>query len=117
MQITITTLTDNPFSIEVGEDLELENFKALCEVETGIKPAVMAIIWNGRQLQDHKKTLKEYGITNGDIVLIQHTRSVNRQPQQPGASRTSISSGMLGFPSSFDFTFTLHILSIQSQSI
>lgn len=36
MRITVTTLADLTFSLEVPEDLELENFKAFCEVESGL---------------------------------------------------------------------------------
>lgn len=36
MRITVTTLSDLTFSLEVSEDLELENFKAFCEIESGV---------------------------------------------------------------------------------
>jgi DNA damage-inducible protein 1 len=36
MQVTVTTLTGEFFSLEVQEDLELENFKAFCEAESGV---------------------------------------------------------------------------------
>lgn len=36
MKITVTTLTEFTFQLEVPDDLELENFKAFCEIESGI---------------------------------------------------------------------------------
>ncbi|CAG5129960.1 unnamed protein product [Candidula unifasciata] len=84
MQITITTLSDQLFTIDVSEDLELENFKALCEVETGVPAIEMSIVWNGRPLHDDKLTLQQYGIRHGEIVLIQHLRGQLRQNHGAG---------------------------------
>lgn len=36
MQITVTTLAGDLFPIDVPEDLEVGDFKALCEAETAI---------------------------------------------------------------------------------
>ena len=88
MHLTITTLSDQLFNIEVSEELELDNFKALCEVETGVPAQEMAIVWNGRPLHDNKLSLKEYGIKNGDMVLIQQMRGPVQQSAgsgRPGA--------------------------------
>ena len=89
MQITITTLSDQLFNIEVSEELELDNFKALCEVETGVPAQEMAIVWNGRPLHDNKLSLKDYGIKNGDMVLIQQMRG----PSRPSNTRTTSAGG------------------------
>lgn len=99
MQLTITTLSDQLFTIEVGEDLELENFKALCQDETGVPAAEMSIVWNGRPLHDNKLTMKEYGITNGDMVLVQHLRGQGRQTNSTfGAGSSQTGEGGSGFP-------------------
>lgn len=90
MKLTITTLSDQLFNIEVSEELELENFKALCQEETGVPASEMSIVWNGRPLHDDKLTLKQYGINNGDMVLIQHLRG--QQGQQSSGSTSSRSS-------------------------
>ena len=74
MRLTLTTLTDAVYQLEVSADLELENFKALCEVESGIPAAEMSLLHNGRPLYDDKKPLKDYGIADGDILIIQHLR-------------------------------------------
>ncbi|KAI8796003.1 protein DDI1 2 isoform X1 [Biomphalaria glabrata] len=82
MQITITTLSDQLFTIDVSEDLELENFKALCQEETGVPAKEMSIVWNGRPLHDDKLTLKQYGIQNGEVVLVQHIRGQISHPSE-----------------------------------
>ena len=74
MCLTLTTLSDDVYQIEVSADLELENFKALCEVESGIPAAEMSLLHNGRPLYDDKKPLKDYGIADGDMLIIQHQR-------------------------------------------
>ncbi|KAK6175362.1 hypothetical protein SNE40_013842 [Patella caerulea] len=91
MQLTITTLTDQIFTLEVSEDLELENFKALCEFETGISSHEIAILWNGRPLQDNKKTLQQYGISNGEMLLLQQMRAGGGST---GGPRTTASSAL-----------------------
>ncbi|XP_026272299.1 protein DDI1 homolog 2 [Frankliniella occidentalis] len=72
MKVTVTTLSDDLFVLDVSEDLELENFKAFCEVETGFPAPEINIAFNGRPLLDDKKSLKEHGIQDGDIVVLQH---------------------------------------------
>ena len=72
MRLTLTTLTDAVYQLEVSADLELENFKALCEVESGIPASEIALLHNGRPLFDDKKPLKDYGIVDGDMLMIQH---------------------------------------------
>lgn len=54
----------------MAEDLELENFKVFCEVESGIPADRIYIAYNGQLLGDHKRTLKDYGIVEGDVVVI-----------------------------------------------
>ena len=109
MLVTVTTLSDEVFTIEVSEDLELENFKALCEFETGIPAREIAILWNGRPLHDGKTSLKAYGIRHNDILLLQHMRGVtglanptgSRSPNTSSAQRMSSS----GTGKNFFFTF------------
>ena len=71
MQVTVTTLMGDVFSLEVPEDLELENFKAFCEAESGVPAKEMVIMFNGAVLKDDKKPLKEYGVKNGDMIVME----------------------------------------------
>ncbi|KRT80529.1 Ubiquitin [Oryctes borbonicus] len=72
MKVTVTTLTDDIFVLDVSEDLELENFKAFCEVESGVPASESVFAFNGRPLMDNKKSLKDLGIKDGDVVILQH---------------------------------------------
>lgn len=75
MKITVTTLSDDIFVLDVSEDLELENFKAFCEVESGYPAPEIVIAHNGMPLLDDKKSLKDHGIRDGDVVILQHMLS------------------------------------------
>ncbi|KAK7093888.1 protein DDI1 homolog 2-like isoform X2 [Littorina saxatilis] len=89
MLLTVTTLSDYIFTLEVGEDLDLASFKGLCEIETGVPAQQIAILWNGRPLHDDKLTLKQYGINNGDMLLLQHIQGQAGQSQGGGGQARS----------------------------
>lgn len=98
MKITITTLTDFIFTLEVSEDLELENFKVFCEVESGFPAAETVVSFNGVILSDEKKSLKDYGIVDGDVVVLQHMLQGLRG-SAPAAQSRSNQGGVGGVPS------------------
>ncbi|CAH1728700.1 unnamed protein product [Chironomus riparius] len=75
MKINVTTIGDLTFSLEVSEDLELENFKAFCEIESGVTTSEMIILFNNVPLNDDKKNLRDYGIKDGDLVSLQQVSS------------------------------------------
>ena len=84
MKIVLTTLGDDIYTIEVSDDIELENFKALCEIECGIPASEMMLILAGRPLHDDKLSLSSYGVNDGDIIIVQRIQGArgHRQPQQ-----------------------------------
>ncbi|KAJ6636808.1 Protein DDI1 like 2 [Pseudolycoriella hygida] len=91
MKITITTLTDYIFTLDVSEDLELENFKVFCEVESGFSAPEIVISFNGVLLNDEKKSLKDYGIVDGDVVVLQHLpQGFQRGQRQADRPRTNV---------------------------
>lgn len=71
MQVTVTcTSTDAIFSLEISPDIELENFKVLVQVENGVESmANMVFFHNGRILMGDKKTLKDFGVADNDVLL------------------------------------------------
>ncbi|KAI8115362.1 Protein DDI1 like protein 2 [Lucilia cuprina] len=93
MKITVTTTTDKIFFLDVSEELELENFKAFCEVESGIAGPQMVVVFNGKPLLDNQKPLKHFGIKDGDCVML--------QIQHPPA-RSSLSAASRGTPMDLD---------------
>lgn len=52
MKVTVTTLADYSFMLDVAEDLELENFKAFCEVESGFPAQEIVIMFKGNKSCD-----------------------------------------------------------------
>jgi len=104
MRISVTTQSDDIFNLDVSEDLELENFKAFCEVESAIPASDIVLIHQGKILDDGAKNLKHYGLKEGDVVLIQRKSSAPARNQAssginldfssiqvPGSSRASTS--------------------------
>ena len=83
------------FTIEVTPDMPLEDFKALCQIESGIEAHQMTLGFNGNPLTEDKKPLKDYGITDGEIILLQKKTSGNLPSvpdfssiQVPGSGQT-----------------------------
>ncbi|XP_017761635.1 PREDICTED: protein DDI1 homolog 2 isoform X2 [Eufriesea mexicana] len=72
MKVTVTTLSDDIFVLDVTEDMELESFKALCEIESNVPVHEMVIAFNGLPLMNDKESLKDHGIQDGDVVILQH---------------------------------------------
>lgn len=88
MKLTVTTLSDEILTLDVSDDLELENFKALCECEFGVPAAQMVIMFEGRPLLEAKKSLKDYGLKDSDVILMQHiVQQQNTQPQAQSQSK------------------------------
>lgn len=80
MKVTISTELGDVFELEVSPELELENFLALCEFETGgqFKASQCTVMYNGNPLRERQKTLGAYGVHDGDMVLL-----IAKQQQPP----------------------------------
>lgn len=94
MKITVTTLSDEIFVLDVSEDLELENFKAFCEVESGVTAGDILIVHEGKPLLDNKLSMKTHGIKDGDVVILQ---SMGQTPPNPSLNSGSSSNMNLDF--------------------
>ncbi|GAU93255.1 hypothetical protein RvY_05221 [Ramazzottius varieornatus] len=81
MRLTFTTANEQMVTMELGDDMELENVKALCEFDLGIPAKSMVLSANGKQLKDDRMTLGACGLRDGDIVLVQ-----NNATSQPSRS-------------------------------
>lgn len=79
MKITVTAHDDHLFALDVSEDLELINFKALCEVETGIPLQQIGLTHNGQLLVDDFVTMKNSGVRDGDVIIIQRVAGSNTE--------------------------------------
>ena len=72
----MTTLSDEIFTFEVSEDMELESFRALCEIETGISAREIVVFWNGRPLHDDRRKFSCDNEKNYTYISL-FTRSLN----------------------------------------
>lgn len=95
MKITVTTVTEYVFELDVHEELELENFKAFCEMESGFPSTEIVIIFKGQPLLDDKKSLKDHGIGDGDVVMLQHAQQA-ASLLSAAATRTAAASSRSG---------------------
>uniref|UniRef100_A0A0V0GC73 Putative dna damage inducible protein n=1 Tax=Triatoma dimidiata TaxID=72491 RepID=A0A0V0GC73_TRIDM len=107
MKVTVTTLSDELFVLDVSEDLELENFKAFCEIESGLPARDILIVHEGKPLLENQMSMKRHGIKDGDVVILQHMGRDSQAPSSlpsfdfsgvrvPGTSSHSSDSDMSG---------------------
>ena len=58
-------------------------FQAFCEVESGIPSAEIGLLFNGKPLVDMTKSLKDYGVKDGDMVIMDRIRQQRQAPVRP----------------------------------
>ncbi|ALC49659.1 rngo [Drosophila busckii] len=97
MKITVTTTDDKIFFLDVAEDLELENLKALCAMEINVEINQIMVLFNGRELSNDKQSLKQCGVRDGDCIVLERRRTnANRAAAQvvgnPSISQLDFSS-------------------------
>ncbi|XP_067826621.1 protein DDI1 homolog 2 isoform X1 [Heptranchias perlo] len=73
-------LSEITFTLQVDGGLELETFRVLCEMESGVPAAESQIIFAERPLTDNQLTLAAYGLKDGDVLVL---RQLDRPPVQP----------------------------------
>lgn len=92
MKLTITC-DDNVVQLDVYEDMELENLIAYCQAELGVSFSDLQLIHNTRPLNEMKKTLKELGIVDGDMVLAISKSMLQQAQLQANRSNTDVAGG------------------------
>ncbi|KAK6477481.1 hypothetical protein HHUSO_G22453 [Huso huso] len=81
------------FSLEVSAELELRDFVALCELESGIPASEIQITLAEQPLSNPQLALASYGLKDGDVVVLrQEERRPPTQPQFPSLPRIDFSS-------------------------
>uniref|UniRef100_A0A1A7WWL7 DNA-damage inducible protein 2 n=1 Tax=Iconisemion striatum TaxID=60296 RepID=A0A1A7WWL7_9TELE len=74
---------ETTFALEVSPDLELRDFVALCELESGIPAGEIQITYVEQPLKDPTRALGTYGVKDGDVVVLRQTE--RRPPQTQSA--------------------------------
>ncbi|MCI4375460.1 hypothetical protein PGIGA_G00109630 [Pangasianodon gigas] len=84
---------ETTFALEVSPELELRDFLALCELESGIPAGEIQISHVEQPLRDLTRALGNYGLKDGDVVVLrQAERRPAPQPSFPGLPRIDFSS-------------------------
>ncbi|XP_043206388.1 protein DDI1 homolog 2-like isoform X1 [Amphibalanus amphitrite] len=83
MRLTVTTVSGELYQLDVSDDLELENLRAFVQVETGISSDQMILLHDGRRLTDDKKSLRDTGIKEDDVLLVEALQPPAAPPVQP----------------------------------
>ena len=87
MHITVTSATgDAVFPLEIPDDLGVADFKAFCEAQSDIPSAEMAILFNGRSMDDDKKKVSDYGLKDGEMVVLERRRKAKPKSSNPAAA-------------------------------
>uniref|UniRef100_A0A8C3AUH7 DNA-damage inducible protein 2 n=1 Tax=Cyclopterus lumpus TaxID=8103 RepID=A0A8C3AUH7_CYCLU len=61
---------ETTFALDVSPELELRDFIALCELESGIPAGEIQITYVEQTLKDHTRALGNYGVKDGDVVVL-----------------------------------------------
>ncbi|KAF7207925.1 protein DDI1 homolog 2 isoform X1 [Nothobranchius furzeri] len=80
---------ETTFALEVSPELELRDFVALCELESGIPAGEIQITYVEQPLKDPTRALGTYGVKDGDVVVLRQAerRPPQTQPAFPGLPR------------------------------
>ncbi|KAK5912607.1 hypothetical protein CesoFtcFv8_002462 [Champsocephalus esox] len=68
---------ETTFGLDVSPELELRDFIALCELESGIPAGEIQVTYIEQTLKDPTRALGTYGVKDGDVVVL---RQVDRRP-------------------------------------
>ncbi|XP_077386523.1 protein DDI1 homolog 2 isoform X3 [Festucalex cinctus] len=77
---------ETTFALDVSPELELRDFVALCELESGIPAGEIQISYVEQILKDPTRALGTYGVKDGDVVVLRQAdrRPPPTQPAFPG---------------------------------
>jgi len=62
---------DKNFCLNVGLDLNVEDFKALCSAESGVSISTMKLVFNNQSINENKRTLSSYKICDNDMIVLE----------------------------------------------
>uniref|UniRef100_W5K3T1 DNA-damage inducible protein 2 n=1 Tax=Astyanax mexicanus TaxID=7994 RepID=W5K3T1_ASTMX len=91
--------SETTFALEVSPELELRDFVALCELESGIPAGEILISYAEQPLRDLTRALGNYGLKDGDVLVLRQAdrrpppaAAAAAQPSFPGLPRIDFSS-------------------------
>uniref|UniRef100_A0A671WMT7 DNA-damage inducible protein 2 n=1 Tax=Sparus aurata TaxID=8175 RepID=A0A671WMT7_SPAAU len=88
---------ETTFALDVSPELELRDFVALCELESGIPAGEIQITYVEQTLNDPTRALGNYGVKDGDVVVLSQRGAIRpQQQQQPRATQSSTPTAFRG---------------------
>ncbi|CAO3648814.1 unnamed protein product [Mucor fragilis] len=84
MLLTVTTDGEEMYNLDIDNQMAIEDVKALLEAESGVPPQSQHLFFSGKELNEAKKTLEEYGVGKNEIIHMQQSA-----PQQQGQASSS----------------------------
>ncbi|XP_070615539.1 protein DDI1 homolog 2 isoform X2 [Erythrolamprus reginae] len=102
MQLTVFCLrrdrSELTFSLQVDADFELQNFRALCALESGVPASESQIIFAEQPLTDNHRSLASYGLKDGDVVILQQVENGQAQSSAPFSGMPRIDFSSIAVP-------------------
>ncbi|KAI8053067.1 ubiquitin-related domain-containing protein [Syncephalis plumigaleata] len=83
MPLTITTHDGQLYAVELELATTVENLQLVVEIESGVPVAEQRLIHHGQALSDPTKTLRELGIEQDDVIILERQSPASGQQQQP----------------------------------
>ncbi|KAI9256309.1 hypothetical protein EDC94DRAFT_210765 [Helicostylum pulchrum] len=71
MLITVTTDGEDIYNLEIDSQMAIEDLKALLEAESGVAPDLQHLFYQGKELNELKKTLEDYQVGQNEIIHMQ----------------------------------------------
>jgi DNA damage-inducible protein 1 len=111
MKVTLTSENGDVFRLEIGVDLTVQDLQALAELETAIPQDQMLLIHNMAPLADPRRPLTQYGVEEGDVIMVSRlegggvdptTRPAQPHPQTSHSLPTSIDWSSISIPTTSD---------------
>lgn len=82
MRITITTEDGQIHTLDVDQDMEILNLKALIEADMQFSTTSQQLYHNGNLLSNDKATIRNAGIVQDDILLVRILAQAISQAEQ-----------------------------------
>ncbi|PKI84175.1 DNA damage-inducible protein 1 [Malassezia vespertilionis] len=74
--LTVVDAEQNTFPIDTDATIEVENFKVFLEADTNIPAEQQVLQFQGTKLEDGKRTLASYGVSDQDLLMLADARKV-----------------------------------------
>lgn len=68
MKVVVTTVAGDMYNMEVADDMDLESFRAVCAMETGLDGNQVVLKYEGQELKGGQLPLSHFKIKDNDVL-------------------------------------------------